>query len=102
MPENDKKFAGEISKKETRKQCAREKANGGLWCELGMFGIIGWSVTIPLLIGVALGLWIDHTWPGRISWTLTFLFIGAVLGCLNAWYWVSRQCRIIEKKDKDE
>ena len=100
MPED--KFAGEISKKEARKRRAREGTNHSLWFGLGMFGIIGWSVTVPLLGGVALGLWIDRRWPSHVSWTLTFLFIGAFLGCLNAWFWVSRQRKIIEKKNGDE
>ena len=26
-----------------------------------------------------------------IGAALTFLFLGVVLGCLNAWYWVSRE-----------
>ena len=27
----------------------------------------------------------------RVSWTLTFLFIGLGIGCLIAWYWVKRE-----------
>ena len=33
----------------------------------------------------------------RISWTLTLLIIGVVLGSLNAWYWVKR-----ESRDRDD
>ena len=57
---------------------------------VGMFGIVGWSVAIPTLIGIALGLWIDRTWPSRYSWALMFLIIGVVLGCINAAYWVRK------------
>jgi ATP synthase protein I len=55
---------------------------------LGMIGMVGWSVAIPTLLGVAAGMWMDRTWPGPHSWTLTMLFVGVILGCLNAWYWV--------------
>lgn len=58
---------------------------------LGLFGIIGWSVAVPTVGGAALGLWIDHRWPGHVSWTLTLLFAGVILGCLNAWHWVQRE-----------
>jgi ATP synthase protein I len=58
---------------------------------LGMMGLVGWSVAIPTLIGVALGWWIDRSWPGRMSWTLTLLFVGVAIGCLNAWYWVRQE-----------
>jgi ATP synthase protein I len=56
-----------------------------------MFGLVGWSVAIPTLLGIALGLWLDARWPGRVSRTLTFLIIGVILGCLNAWYWVKQE-----------
>ncbi|HVC92147.1 MAG TPA: AtpZ/AtpI family protein, partial [Pirellulales bacterium] len=62
-----------------------------IWFGLGMSGLIGWSVTVPTLIGTALGIWIDHRYPSRFSWTLMLLFMGLILGCLNAWHWVDSQ-----------
>lgn len=79
----------EVGKKERRKLEAKRRGDE-LWFGLGMFGLVGWSVAIPTLVGIAIGVLIDRAWPGPISWTLTFLFVGIVLGCLNAWYWVSR------------
>ena len=58
-----------------------------------MFGLVGWSVAVPIVAGVALGVWIDRNWPGDVSWTLTLLLAGAVLGAFNAWYWVQREGR---------
>jgi ATP synthase protein I len=88
------KFSKQISKKEQRKLKARKnKDKSSLWFGLGMFGMVGWSVAIPTIICLAIGIWIDSTQPGRISWTLTFLVVGVVLGCLNAWYWVKRESR---------
>jgi ATP synthase protein I len=57
---------------------------------LGMFGVVGWSIAIPTLIGVAAGLWIDKTFPSRFSWTLMLLIAGIALGCMNGWYWVKK------------
>jgi ATP synthase protein I len=54
---------------------------------MGMFGMVGWSVATPTLLGVVVGLWIDRRWPSRFYWTQMFLLIGGVLGCFNAWYW---------------
>lgn len=79
----------EVGKKERRKLAAKRRGDE-LWFGLGMFGLVGWSVTIPTLVGIAAGVFLDRAWPGPISWTLTFLFAGIALGCLNAWYWVSR------------
>ncbi len=84
------RFAAEVGKKEARKIKSELEPDQTVWFGLGMFGIIGWSVAIPTLIGVAFGLWIDHKWPTQYSWTLMFLVAGLVLGCLNAWYWVKK------------
>jgi ATP synthase protein I len=69
-----------------RRQAQQDKKSPFLG--LGVFGIVGWSVTVPTLMGIALGLWIDTTWPSQYSWTLMLLFVGVVLGCLNAWFWI--------------
>jgi len=83
----------QVGVKESRKMKGRREKDRSIWFGLGMFGLIGWSVAIPTLIGVAVGIWIDNTWPSRFSWTLMLLFIGVILGCVNAWYWVKRESR---------
>lgn len=57
---------------------------------LGMFGVIGWSIVLSTLAGIAFGVWIDDMWPSQISWTVTMLFVGVTMGCANAWYWLNR------------
>ncbi len=86
-------FGREIGRKEERRIKARAERLRSLWFGLGMFGLVGWAVTVPTLIGVAVGLWIDRSWPGPRVWTLTGLLIGVLLGCLNAWYWLKREGR---------
>jgi len=93
-----KELRRKVRAKEARKMRARLKRDGGVWFGLGMFGLIGWSVAIPTLVGIALGVWIDLKWPSRYSWTLMLLIIGIGVGCLNAWFWVSRERKIIEEK----
>jgi ATP synthase protein I len=98
MPDRDenknrKELVRRVGEKAHRKLKAREERYRSVWFGLGMFGLVGWSVAIPTLIGVAVGIWIDTTWPGPYSWTLMLLFIGVVVGCLNAWYWVKRESR---------
>lgn len=83
----------EIGRKAKRKLKARGERERGVWFGLGMFGLVGWSVAVPTVLGIALGLWLDANLGDRISWTLTLLFVGVVLGCLNAWYWVKRESR---------
>jgi ATP synthase protein I len=86
-------FIKEVSSKEARKLKARQEQERSLWFGLGMFGLVGWSVAIPTVIAVAIGVWIDTRWPSQYSWTLTLLVVGVALGCINAWYWVKRESR---------
>ena len=65
------------------------RAPKSVWFGLGMSGLIGWSVTIPTLIGAALGIWVDKHYPSTYSWTLMLLLMGLIIGCLNAWHWVA-------------
>ena len=83
------KLSKAVEAKEARKIKARREKNRGVWFGLGMFGLVGWSVAVPTLIGIALGVWIDLKWPSRYSWTLMLLIIGVILGCLNAWFWIA-------------
>jgi ATP synthase protein I len=88
---DDRKWTQTVGRKEQRKLDARRKDHRPIWFGLGMFGLVGWSVAIPTLIGVALGIWIDKTYPSQYSWTLMCLIIGVIVGCLNAWFWVKRE-----------
>ena len=94
-------FIEKIERKEKRKLRAQRKKGQGIWFGLGLFGVIGWSVMIPTVIGIAVGIWADKKWPGQISWTLTFLFAGIILGCLNAWYWVEKERKEIEEENEE-
>lgn len=96
---NRQQLGKRVGDKEARKLRARRQSNS-IWFGLGMFGVIGWSVAIPTLLGILIGIWIDTNWPSRFSWTLMLLLVGVVLGCLNAWHWVDRERRIIEEEEK--
>ena len=82
-----------IEKKEARKMKARADKDKGVLFGLGMFGLVGWSVAIPMLLFLGIGIWIDARWPSKYSWTLMLLITGVITGCWNAWYWVKKQSR---------
>jgi ATP synthase protein I len=84
-------FSRAVGAKAARKIKARLNPSQGVWFGLGMMGLIGWSVVVPTFAGAALGMWLDHRHPGHYSWTLMLLMIGLVIGCLNAWHWVSTE-----------
>jgi ATP synthase protein I len=85
------RFGQQIASKVARRLDARNQPARIVWFGLGMMGIIGWSVTVPMLLGAALGTWLDRHHPAGHSWTLALLVAGLSLGCWNAWHWVSRE-----------
>jgi len=91
-------LADQVGRKAARKIKARRNTHPGVWFGLGMMGLIGWSVTLPTILGAALGIWLDKLYPDSRSWTLALLVAGLALGCLNAWLWVAKE----EKAMRDE
>jgi ATP synthase protein I len=92
-PQPEERFHAEIARKAAHHRRAEREQDRGFWFSLGLFGLVGWSVVIPALIGIGVGLWLDKNWPSRVSWTLTLLFVGITVGCLNAWYWIKQESR---------
>jgi ATP synthase protein I len=88
-----------IRKSEERLLKRRKQGVESIWSGFAVFGLIGWSVVIPTLSGVMLGLWIDGSYPSKHSWTLTLLVTGLFFGCLNAWRWISEENRNMHKRD---
>lgn len=84
-------FRKRINRSAERKLRAREGRRRSAWFGIGMFGLVGWSVAVPTVLGIALGLWMDKHYTGPASWTMTFLVIGVALGCLNAWFWIRQE-----------
>jgi ATP synthase protein I len=102
MGDSEPPFSRQIEIKAARKLKAQRAGTPRPWFGLGMFGVIGWSVTVPTLLGAMLGLWLDRRHPGAHSWTLALLVAGLILGCANAWHWISDQNAAIHKEHTDD
>lgn len=76
--------------KEAKKKVRMEKGGKEILFGFGAFGIIGWSVSLPVVLGILGGMYLDDHVPQKFSWTLTLLFVGLIIGCLNAWYWIKK------------
>jgi len=102
-PEKQQRFPAQIGAKVARKLKAQRQTTQGIWFGLGMMGLIGWSIVLPTLLGAALGIWLDKHFITSHSWVLTLLFIGLIIGCWNAWYWVTKENKAINdtRNNKD-
>lgn len=100
-PEDEATFLRKIGAKEKRKLRAQRRVTRVVWSGLGMMGLIGWSVSVPTLLGAALGVWLDKRYPAAQSWMVTLLMIGLAIGCLNAWHWVAREQKDIREEQEE-
>jgi ATP synthase protein I len=91
MRESKTSFGGQVALKAARKIAAQAAGDPDAWSGLGMFGMVGWSVAIPTVLGALLGAWLDRHHAKGYSWTLALLVAGLMIGCATAWYWVSNQ-----------
>ncbi len=89
----EEKLVEAVDKKARRRLKAEREARHSIWFGLGMFGLVGWAVAVPTLIGIAIGWWLDRRFPGPPSWTLSLLFLGVAVGCYHAWQWIKREGR---------
>ena len=99
--DEDTHFMRQVNQKADRKLKAQRQAHRHVWHGLGTIGIIGWSVAVPTLLGLTLGLWLDSSFPGAYAWTLNFLLLGMIIGCFIAWHWVSKEYTEMNN-DKDD
>ena len=96
-------MATKIGLKERRMLKSQRTKMRSIWTGFGFFGLIGWSVVVPTLLGATAGRWLDGHYPdsGR-SWTLSLLIAGLLLGGSNAWRWVSKEHREIREEQEEK
>ena len=99
---NENRFSRQIAEKEKRKLNALRNKNPSVWMGLGMFGMVGWSITVPTILGVVLGIWLDKTYIQSFSWTLSLMMLGLAAGAFIGWLWVSKEEKEINKKADDD
>jgi ATP synthase protein I len=80
-----------VTRKQRGRLRSRREGKPAIERGFGASGIVGWSIAVPTLLGVAAGVWVDRRTDGGVSWTLTLLAVGLLVGCLIAWYWVGRE-----------
>lgn len=84
LPPSAARMIRDVGAAQERIERGRGQKNNIL-SSIAILGVVGWSVTLPTVLGVVLGVWIDRRWPGRFSWALTLMMLGLAIGCASAW-----------------
>ncbi|ABV92185.1 ATP synthase F0F1, subunit [Dinoroseobacter shibae DFL 12 = DSM 16493] len=91
MTQKPDRSAEDIGQRARRMKAARDDPGPSPLRGIGTFGMIGWSIAVPTVGGVFLGLWLDRVAPQTFSWTIALLLGGVVLGALIAWNWIGKE-----------
>jgi ATP synthase protein I len=89
---NDR-IAGAARKAVARERNARDEPEPSLGSRLGQIGILGWSIVVPTLLGLAIGHWLDKRFHTGVFFAAPLLMAGAAFGLWSAWKWMHRQTR---------
>ena len=85
-----KRAAREAVERDAR---AQDEPEPSLGSRLGQIGILGWTIVLPTLAGLAIGRGLDRVFGTRVFFSAPLLMLGAAAGLWFAWKWMHRQQR---------
>jgi ATP synthase protein I len=74
-----------VKRRRERQARGRREGEWSIGQNLGLIGVLGWTIVTPTLIGVFAGRWLDRQFGSGIFWTLGLLVLGLAVGCALAW-----------------
>ncbi len=78
-----------LLRKSLRRERARRRRDQNIWSYVAMFGVVGWTVAVPTVLGLAFGMFVDGRVDSERSFTITFLLVGLAIGIATAWRWIT-------------
>ena len=78
----------------------QHKENRQVVYRAALLSVYGWQLTIPVLLGIILGIFLDKAFPvSHFSWILNFILLGFVVGVYNANQWMKKNLGLKGKPD---
>jgi ATP synthase protein I len=84
-PENHERLGEAVRTRQQRRERWQREGERSLGQNLAMIGALGWTIVLPILIGIFAGRWLDRHFNSGIFWTLGLLVLGLAVGCTYAW-----------------
>ena len=84
-PDEDNELNGRIKRQaQLMRKADRERPT--LMAQTVYLGTLGLVIVLPVIGGAYLGHWLDNLTEGySMRWTLSLIFLGLVIGAVNAW-----------------
>ncbi|MDR3453741.1 MAG: AtpZ/AtpI family protein [Rhodoferax sp.] len=74
-----------------RERAALDDPETSVSRRLAQVGVLGWTIVVPMLLGLFLGRWLDRLLGTHALFAAALLLLGAGLGLWSAWRWMHRQ-----------
>lgn len=91
MKSPDDRSADTIRRSAERMKHARNAPKSSPLRGLSAFGMIGWSIAVPVVAGAFLGMWLNRVAPQDFSWPIALILGGVVIGGILSWGWISKE-----------
>lgn len=89
LDENEKRHEKQLIHKAILLKTRKER---DITFNASALGVYGWHVSLPVLLGVILGRFLDTHIPlSPMSWTLNMILIGFMAGLFNANRWLKKE-----------
>ena len=85
------RFLETLRHKRERAERNRREENPSFWSNVGLFGVVGWSITVPMVLGLLVGRLIDKRFDSGAVYTVFLMLVGLGFGCYNVWRLISRK-----------
>ena len=74
-----------------RQQKEQNERDNSFWASVGMMGTVGWSVSLPTVLGLLFGRWLDGRLDSGYVFMIFFMLVGLAAGSLIAWRLISER-----------
>ena len=89
--ELEDEFEVQVRHQTARIERGKKEKGESFWLYVGLIGVVGWSVVVPMVLGVLLGVWLDRRLGTGYTWTMGLLVFGLGMGCFNAWRSITKE-----------
>lgn len=89
--ENHERLEAAVRTRQERRERWQREGERSLGQNLAMIGALGWTIVLPILIGIFAGRWLDRHFDTGIFWILGLLVAGLAIGCAFAWQRMSSE-----------
>lgn len=90
-PDDDKRLHERVERQSQRLRQA-EHDRPTILAQTVYLGTLGLVFVLPVILGAYLGRWLDTQLSGySISWTISLIFVGVVVGGINVWLMIREQ-----------